>query len=185
MGEVFRTTPPSDLRRKNRETLDKIGVSTDVTNLFMSNTRFSPSQQTLFVDALRQLKGVDNLDALVKLAVHTADEDEAWFRRRQAQMYAAYHLRVARIVHFMPLGEIVVAKTAKNKLVLNAPVDHLVWTREIVRIAEGIARREKARPEGLAKEIRLDGNATPLAHKSLNKLGWKVLEAQAEVLRLE
>jgi hypothetical protein len=36
-------------------------------------------------------------------------------------MYAAYHIRIKPIAWFTPRGEILVAETAKNKLILKPP----------------------------------------------------------------
>lgn len=184
LGEIFRTKSPDDLRIMNREILKTIGVSVDVIDLFMANTNFSPSQQTLFVDALKRIKGVQSLNLFVKLAVHSQDESEAKFRTRQAQMYAAYHHKIAPITDFISMGDVVIAKTRENQLVVNAPVDYMVWTKEIANLTKGAANSAQGQQKWIQKVLLIDGTMTAQARNSLNAQGWKVKEGQADIMKL-
>jgi hypothetical protein len=53
----------------------------------------------------------------VKFAVLTRDPEVAFFRARQAEMYARFHKRVSKIKQFVPLGELAAARLADGTLV--------------------------------------------------------------------
>src|SRR5204863_1624037 len=52
LNEVFRTTPPTDLRRMNAEKLGAMGVHPEIADTFLNNSVYSPRYQTLLVNAL-------------------------------------------------------------------------------------------------------------------------------------
>ena len=105
--------------------------------------------------------------SFVKFAVLTDDADLAFFRQRQAQMYAAYHQKVASLQHFVQVGEITAAKTNTGALVLNVPLDHLMWTRDIARRVEAMAAFS-------SKHLWIAGTLSAQARKQLETRGWQI-----------
>ena len=57
LNEVFRTTPPVDLRRTNGEKLKAMDVHPEVAEAFLNNSVYSPRYQTQLVGALEEVKG--------------------------------------------------------------------------------------------------------------------------------
>ncbi|MHC4910302.1 MAG: hypothetical protein ACYTF9_11320, partial [Planctomycetota bacterium] len=94
VNELLRTTPPVDLRRRNRERLEAMAINAEVVDLFLGNNVISPTYQTRFVEDLASLSGVGGRLVPVKLAVRTGSDDVALFRQRQMRMYATYHATV-------------------------------------------------------------------------------------------
>ncbi len=182
MNELLTTLPPVDLRRINREKLQAMGVAPDVIDLFMANTVFSPRHQTLLVAALDEMNGTADRGRFVKFAVLTDTEDVALFRQRQAQMFAGYHRRVKPLERFVSVGELAAARTADGRLVFNAPLDHLAWTESMARFVSAATRQVDAMPDVKAKHLWFTGSVSPLARKSLNRLGWKVHDNAEERL---
>ena len=82
LNEVFRTTPPVDLRRMNAEKLGAMGVHPEIADTFLNNSVYSPRYQTLLVNALEEMKGVGNRATFVRLAAGSVDKDIAFFRER-------------------------------------------------------------------------------------------------------
>ena len=176
LNEMIAITPPVDLRMTNRKKLKAMKIGRDIIDLFMDNTVFTPRQQTLIVFALESMKGTKNRGLFLKLAIKTHEEDIAFFRQRMAVMYAGYHRNVEKIGRFVPLGEFVAARTMKGELVLNFPLDHLVWTETNMRIFEVINERADALAKGKEKHLWLTGTMTPLARKQIIRKGWKLHE---------
>ena len=180
MNEVFRTTAPVDLRRLNRERLDKMGINADIAELFIDNSVLTPRQQTLLVIALESMNGVKNREVFVKFAILTKDQDVAFFRQRMAQMYAAYHKTIAPIDRFVVLGGEVpirnlgIARTADGKIIFHAPLDYLVWTELIARIFEAMNNVVDGMPSVSAKELWLAGTVSPIARRKIHAAGWVI-----------
>jgi hypothetical protein len=174
LNESLVKTPPGDLRRMNREALTKMGVNGDVIDIFMGNTVFSPTRQTMVVEALKGMEGVADRDEMVKLAALAKTTDETLFRLRQVQMYQGYHHRVEKINRFEPVGGVAAARSASDSLVFVIPLDHLAWTRDMARLALGVLSRIPKDNKDADRQFWFGGGISSLARKSLEAEGWKV-----------
>ena len=185
MNDVLRTKPPSDLRRMNRDKLKAMGVDSKIIDLFLQNTVFSPTHQTLLVAALEDMRGVGDREELVKLALLTGDEDLALFRQRQAQMYAGFHNAVSRIDRFVPIGQVAAARLADGTLIFVVPLDRLAWTRTAAAFVLGISESADAVRNAAAKQLWVGGTLTPLARKEMEARGWTIHEsAEGQLLAM-
>jgi hypothetical protein len=182
LNEVFRTTPPVDLRRMNGEKLKAMDVHPEVTDSFLNNTVYSPRYQTLLVNALEEMKGVGNRATFVRLAAATTDKDLAYFRERQAEMYAGYHKAVAPLETFLALGEFAAARTAKNEVVFNVPLDHLVWTEPMAKLLTAADNRVTQLNSATNKQLWVTGTVSARARKEIESRGWQVHERSEERL---
>jgi hypothetical protein len=174
MNNIFRDTAPVDLRKMNRKKLEKMGVSADVIDLYISNGIYSPREQTLIVSALESMKGTKNKNSYVKFAVLTDNEDVAFFRQRQIEMYAEFHSKVKPLVRFISVGQSSAGVTNDGTLIFNAPLDHLLWTEGIANLVMKFENNLNSLGDIKKKEIYLTGSASELAKNSLTDLGWKV-----------
>ena len=173
LNELFRTTPPVELRRMNGEKLTAMDIHPEIADAFLNNGAFSPRQQTLFVHALDEMKGVRNRAAYVGFAATTQNSNVAFFRERQAEMYAGYHKAVAPLNDFVSLGELAAGRTADGSLVFCAPLDHLVWTESIGRFITAANKViDETGPK--KKQLWVTGTLSPRARKELENRGWQV-----------
>jgi hypothetical protein len=182
MKGVFRDMSGTDLRLMNKKKLEAMGVSAEVTDLFISNRFFSPRHQTLLVAALEEMGRTEGRGHLVRFAVQTEDEDMALFRQRQAQMYAGYHRSVQPLGHFVPLGKLVAAKTQGGALVFNVPLDHLAWTRDMARFMRWVNQEISAAAGSAEKHVWVTGTVSALARKNLEAKGWNIHERAASLV---
>jgi hypothetical protein len=181
MNNVFRDSAPADLRIRNREALNAMGVPQDVADLFIANAVYTPREQTLLVDALSQMKGTENRAQFIKLAVLTDDPDLTSFRQRQAQMYAGYSRSVEPLAAFVPIGQFAAARTASGKLVFALPIDYLLWTQGFAAVASSITN-EVALQGVKERQLWVSGALSPGAKESIGKMGWTVRE-NADLLK--
>ena len=183
LNDVFRTTPPVDLRRTNGEKLKAMNVHPEVADAFLNNSIYSPRYQTLLVNALDEMKGVGNRATFVRLAAASADKDSAFFRERQAEMYAGYHKVVARLETFIALGDFAAARTTKNEVVFNIPMDHLVWTEDMARLVTAADARVTQLTRPANKQVWITGTMSARARKEIENRGWQVHErSEAQLL---
>jgi hypothetical protein len=182
LNDVFRNTPPSDLRRMNDEKLKAMGVHPEIADAYLNNSLYSPREQTLLVYALEQMKGVADRSAFIRLAALTNNVDMASFRERQAKMYVGYNRSVTPLDRFISLGEFTVARDTKGALVFNLPLDHLVWTQSMARLIEAADKLVNSLPGVKAKEMWLAGTLSARARRELVDRGWQVEDQREEQL---
>jgi len=175
-NEIFRTTPPNELREQNAQKLLAMGANPDIVDLYINNVVFTPREQTLIVLALNEMAGTKNRGAFVKYAVPTNDPDMAGFRQRQAGMYTGYHRSVEPIQQFVPFGKFVAARTSGNKLIINVPLDHLVWTEAMAKLITRANFLVDAMKWPTQKQFWVAGTVSPRAVKEMTRKGWKVFE---------
>ena len=173
---VYWDKSPADLRKMNRERLASMGVNKHVADLFIANGIYTPREQTLLVESLYNMSNTSGRDEYIKLATVTDNIDMAFFRQRQAEMYAAYNTRVQPITSFVAVGSTSAALTKNGDIIFNVPLDHLLWTKGISAIIR-IATQNVALMKGVnERHLLLSGTASDLARESLQKMGWKVQE---------
>jgi hypothetical protein len=182
LNEVFRTTPPVDLRRMNGEKLKAMDVHPEVADAFLNNSVYSPRYQTLLVNALEEMKGVGNRATFVRLAAATPNKDLAFFRERQAAMYGGYHKVVAPVETFVALGEFAAVRTKANEIVFNVPLDHLVWTEAMAKLLTGADARVTQLTQPANKQLWVTGTVSARAKKEIQGRGWRVQERSEERL---
>lgn len=173
---VYWDKSPADLRKMNREKLAAMGVSEDVADLFIANGIYTPREQTLLVVSLEKMSNTAGRAEYIKLATVTDNIDMAFFRQRQAEMYAAYNARIQAITSFVPVGSTSAGITKNGDIVFNVPLDHLLWTKGIAAVIR-IATQNVASMKGVnERHVLLSGTASDLARESLQKMGWKIQE---------
>jgi len=182
-NEIFRTTPPNELREQNGQKLLAMGANPDVVDLYINNVVFTPREQTLIVLALNEMTRTGNRGAFVKFAVPTNDPDMAAFHQRQAEMYTGYHRSVEPIQQFVPFGRFVAARASGNKLIINVPLDHLVWTEAMAKLITQANSLVDAMKWPTQKQFWVAGTVSPRAIKEMTQRGWKVFQ-QSEPLLL-
>ena len=170
-------TPPSELRKANRDKLVGMGVSSDVIDLFEGNTVYSPVQQAKLVQELARMNGTADRGNFVKFAVLARNANVAFFRAHQAEMYANLN-KVTPVERFVAVGTNAAARLANGTVVLCFPLDYLAWTEDNARLAEALDRQVSAMSDVRGKEIHIAGGTSPNVRKGLEGLGWKVLDNQ-------
>ena len=164
--------------------LSAMGVHPEVADTFMNNTIFSPREQTLFVHALGEMNGVADRGALVRLSLSSQNPTIALFRQRQVQMYAGYNKSVTPLESFISLGDLFAAsRTANGALVVNLPLDYLVWTEPMAQLLTSANQMMSELPGIKEKQVWLTGTLSPRARKEIESRGWQVRDqAEAQLL---
>jgi len=180
LNQIFQTTPPVALRKMNTEKLLAMGVHPEVTDTFINNTIFSPREQTLLVHALSEMNGVADRGGLVRLSLATQNPTVAFFRQRQAQMYAGYTKSVTPLANFIPLGQFAVSRTVNGALVVNFPADYVVWTEPMAQMLTSGNQLVNELPGVKEKQIWLTGALSPRARREIEARGWQIHD-RAEV----
>lgn len=177
LNEALRDLPPLELRKRNRGLLEAMKVDPQLAELFVESPAYTPREQSILVDALLSMASTRNRDAYVRHAILTSDADSAFFRQRQAEMYADYH-RSKSLSRFVSVGQVAVGQREDGYVVFCAPLDVLYWTPRMAEFLEVFEAQLGAVGDVKGKELVLGGSITPLARSELTKRGWSVISAR-------
>ena len=165
----------------NIQKLTAMGIDPSTVEMFINESIFTPREQTLLVAALDEMMGVGDRERFVQLAALTNNADMAFFRERQAEMYAGYHKSFAPLAQFVSLGQVAAARAQNGALVFNVPFDYLVWTDSFAQLAATTDKVVNQLPGLTGKQLWVTGTVSPRARAELQRLNWKVYE-RAEAL---
>lgn len=98
------------------------------------------------------------------------------FCQRQAEMYSTFSRVYSPFSRFIGLGTFVGGLTAKNNLVLCLPLDHLLWTSDMAKVATFLSQQASSKLGANKKQLVLGGTASPMAKQKLEELGWSISE---------
>ncbi len=163
--------PPEQVDDFCSDKLSKMGVSDDLSDVFRNNDNFTITERTAIVMDLDSMANTQNRQGFIKLATLTHDPDVGTFRRRQADMYAAYNLKVKQLASFQFQNNYAAALENDGTVVVMAPVDRLLWTDDMAAYITAASAQVSSAPK---KRLWLEGTASPLALQNLAKAGWEV-----------
>ncbi|MGH6784170.1 MAG: hypothetical protein ACREBP_06035, partial [Sphingomicrobium sp.] len=140
LAALLRDKTPRELREANRQTLQALAVPPADIERFLANDAYSPGQQTYLVQSLVALRGVRQIDHFVRLSSDAKDEDAAFLYQRIAQMTAGYHRLVKRVTTLGVVGNVPLALTVDNVVLVLAPMDEVLWTPRTAQTAQAVSK---------------------------------------------
>ena len=174
LGNVASDNTPAQLLDLNRTKLQAMGVDPNLAETFLLNRNYTPLDATVIVAALEEIK-VDGRGVFFARAASVNRRDAAFFMRRQAELLSDYQARTGAITGFVQLGGFPFALTRSGVLGL-LPLDALSWTQSTERAMREITDSLKRASPGGRAEMRITGQATPLAKEKMRALGWTLTE---------
>jgi len=182
LDEQVRDYSPSDLRARDRDTMEKMGIREEDIHQFFLNPIYSPRHATIITTALDELTGVDDREAFLAVAREAPSEDMALFYQQVAEMMRGYHLHVGAVDRLLALPRIPALYSKDQALVVMLPVDYLFWTSRVARVAQVLTASVPDRPRIARRELWIAGNLSPRARQELEAMGWTVYEQVFERL---
>ena len=182
LGDVIRTTPPSELRLMNRKKLTAMGVDGDTVQLFINNPIFSPLDQTVLVGALENMPKVGDRALAVKVGIQVANPNTAALLARMAALYAGYHRKVGPLARFEPVARILYARSKVGKAILILPADYVIWSPRLAGAIQEIGAAQAGHKTATGGKIWLTGLASPRLKQEMQKRGWQVKENVSKTL---
>jgi len=170
MAGLVADNTPAELRRINRGKLEALGVSTDVIDIFLASDVYSPTQQTYLVGALERLAGVENLSGFVKEAALDTEEVQALYRRRQAELMAAYHTLIEPVQRIVVLNNVPFMQRANGIIVGTFSADFVDWTQEVGVFAYNVT----GEAQGAPLEVWITGFLSEQSEQRFTELGWTI-----------
>ena len=172
INEAINTTPASELWLQNKNKLLVMGMNEDTIELFLNNPVFSPALQTVMVAALESLKGVDNRELYIKVALQASDSEMARIVTESVVLTAGYHKNIAPLKHLSPMARLVRAEKDDGSIVVILPGDHIIWSEKVADVTRSLVEKGGAKGAGL--EAWVTGDFSPMAHDKMKEMGWNV-----------
>lgn len=185
MSKLIADKTPAELKDLNEEKLKAMGVHESLAEVFLEHPQFSPTQTTHLVGALEQMRGVGSREIFIQKASLAQTETFAFYRRKQAEMFAAYHKKVTPGERFIRVGRTPYLMTKNAKLVLTLPVDHVAWTKRIALLATKDLEASGDFQVRGGKELWVGGTMSAFARQKFEAEGWVVKEKISSQLRLK
>jgi hypothetical protein len=167
---------PAVLRKRRHEALAGFGLSAAETESFENALLLTPTRQTLLVDAVQRLEGVEGRAELLRhaTAVTAEDEIEVFLSSTCLLLHFYSHSPVARVLAGLRLPT---AQRADGRVTVFGAFDDVQWTADVAAYEHAI--REALPSDAGARELWLAGSVSARAHAALAQLGWDIHD-QAE-----
>lgn len=180
---LLRDYPRSQLAALNRQTLLAAGVGEVAVEQFLAHRHFPPERQTYLADAVAGLSNVPGAAGILGLAVRAEDPFQAFATRRTAELYRAYHERIAPLRRIVTGDAAAYAVTGDGVFLLASGADYVAWTARIARLF--VKATERAGGDVKGREFWAAGRLSVRARRELETRGWRVHERAAAELGIE
>jgi hypothetical protein len=128
-NKIIQEKPPADLKQINRTALRGMGATSTDTERFLSNTAFSPSQQTAFVFNLKSLENVANRGAIVRSAAEkSSSETDALFCVQTSMLLGQMHGNEHPLARIAMINDFPVGIAKDGTVVVALQWDYAAWT---------------------------------------------------------
>jgi hypothetical protein len=181
---IVNALPATELSRRNREALRRMGVPNAAADRFLQNHRLSPRHQTVIVEAMKTLREIPGRGAFIQYAARADSEDAALLFQEMAELLAGYHRAVAPIQRLDIYLNVPAAYTGKGSAVVLLPVDRLLWTERTSGIATGLVQTLPKPLPVQHIEVWMTGDASARTQEGLRQLGITLVEHAGQRLPL-
>ena len=175
--DVLKDYPPQRLRKMNEQKLMNMGVPAGLTAQFLDHQSYTPTHQTVIVNALEALPGTKGRDAFIQQALSANDEETANFFMNVAETMRGYQAKASPIRQISVYGPLVFAKAASGIVLIPLPLDYPIWTeRAGQRVPAAMSAYKSSNPDSKKFETWVTGTVSKRAKEELAKLGIQVVE---------
>jgi hypothetical protein len=176
---VVASTPPSELSKRNREQLKRLGVPDAVGDRFLRNTMLSPRHETIIAASMTALGRIPGQAGFIDYASSADTEDAALLFQQMGELIANYHTLVAPVGQIDIVLNLPLIRTTKGVVLLLLPIDRLLWTERNAGLAKALAT---APPD--VKEVWMTGDASLRAEAGMAQTGLILTQHCARQLPL-
>src|ERR1700690_848614 len=178
--DAIYTEDPKVLRDRQRKALASYGLSPQEIARFENTLLLNPTRQTLLVNAVKALEGVEGRAELLRHATDVTSEVEIEVFLRSTGLLVRFHGRrpLARII---PGLRIPSAQLADGTVEVFGAFDAVQWTEDVAGYERAI--RMALPDQSRGRELWLTGSVSPHARAFLEGLGWTV-HAETETAKL-
>jgi hypothetical protein len=161
---------PAVARKRRRESLLRAGLTAGELQRFEHTPLLTPTRQTLLVNAVDALDGVDGRAELLRHAIAVQSEDETEVFLQSTLLLLRYQARhpIKRILAGV---RIPAAELPGGRIAVFGAFDAVQWTQEVAGYELNL---REALPRAVGREVWVGGSVSPRAQAALQERGWVV-----------
>lgn len=161
---------PAVLRKRRRESLLRAGLTADEIKRFEHTPLLTPTRQTVLVNAVEALNGVDGRAELLRHAMTVQSEEETGVFLQSTLLLLRYqaHHPVKRILAGV---RIPAAELPDGRIAVFGAFDAVQWTAQVAAYEHDL---RQALPMKEARELWITGAVSSRARAALEERGWVV-----------
>ncbi|MDJ0837271.1 MAG: hypothetical protein QNK37_12190 [Acidobacteriota bacterium] len=176
INEIVWEKDPIELLMHNEKVLAGMGVDKAMTRQFLKGSNYSPSQQTVLLEALKKMKGVAGRREFLAHALTAQKEMEAILFAQSAVMMADIHQK-EKPLRMIAVGDRPMGAIAEDgQFLIIAAVDRVYLTEEMAENLSAYIDIAEYEGAGELREIRLSGVTDPSGKRKLADLGFTLKE---------
>ncbi len=170
---------PAVLRKRRREALAGFGLTPAEVEQFENTLLLDPTRQTLLVNDVQALNGVEGRAELLRHAMSVTTEDEIEVFMQSATLLIRSHARQP-LMRILAGPRVPAGQRADGRVVVFGSFDAVYWTQDVAGYAAAVHAQMPASVTG--REVWLGGLVSPRARAELERLGWTVHDRAEETL---
>jgi len=182
LRSLIRDKTPTELQAINGQRLSAMGVSDSLSKIFLNNFSYDPSEQTLLVGELANMKGVRDRSMFIVAACNAQGETMAVFMRVMVQLMGLYNEKRGPLQRFIEADNLPLLQKKDGTVVAVLPLDNLAWTARFANKEKAVSEAIKKIPRVKGKEMLVVGSVNPNAKRALEARGWKVEDGFANAI---
>lgn len=176
IAESIRDNSPVDLSAKNRKMLIRMGVSENLINAFLATKDLSPSQQTIIVTKLSEIKNTKGRDTFLSMCLSARSEADAIFFQRITQLMQSYDQNNSPLVEIFNLHGLPAAYTQNQSLIIPLELDYGSWSPQATQLITAITSYQIPGKPILQRQLVITGKLSPMAKAELAKSGIQLID---------
>lgn len=180
LRNLIRDKTPAELQAINAQKLTAMGVSGSLQKVFLNNFSYDPSEKTLLVGELANMKGIKGRDKFITAACVAQSESMALFMRIMVQLMGFYNEKGKAVQGFIEADNLPLLQKKDGTAVAVLPLDHVAWTKRFASKEKAVSEAIRKIPSVKKKEFLIVGEVSPMTRKALETRGWKVEERFGE-----
>jgi hypothetical protein len=137
-NQLVTSVSGGDLYRRNRKTLEEIGLGEEERLAFLDNPHLSPTTKTAITLALESMTGVSGFGHIVALGAEIQTEEDSVRLQRTTELMAAYHQNIAPVRAIVRWENhlFVIEQSGNTTAVI--PADRLLWVPQTGNLADAM-----------------------------------------------
>lgn len=161
---------PAVLRKRRQEALLRAGLTAQEVKGFEHTPLLTPTRQTVLVNAVDTLKGVDGRAELLRHAMTVQSEDETEVFLQSTLLLLRYQAKHP-VMRLLAGVRIPAAELPDGRIAVFGAFDDVQWTAEVAAYERAL---EEALPHKAGREVWTTGGVSARARAELEQRGWAV-----------
>jgi len=175
IGGLLTNKSPAELKAINRSGLRAMGTSAGDTERLLDNQAFSPTQQTIFVQNLKSLKGVANRGAFVHVAaLKSSNEADACFCVQTAALMGQLHQGEHPLARIAVIEDFPICIGKDGTVIAALQWDYAAWTSRAAEFSGELKRLANETGQNSHVFVAISGQMSPRLQEELQNRGMTV-----------